>query len=79
MLNFMGFSLLIMNPVSYKGLFHTFLVLDFVLVCQLITLQPFVSASGIPLICFNLFDCFVVSLQPIVIQCSLSLSPHSIS
>ncbi|CAK8543836.1 unnamed protein product [Lathyrus sativus] len=46
MLNFMGFSLLITNSVSYKGLFHTFLVLDFVFVCQLIILQPFVSASG---------------------------------
>ncbi|GAU20277.1 hypothetical protein TSUD_337580 [Trifolium subterraneum] len=40
MLNLIGFSLFSMDSVPYKGLFHTFFVLNFVFV------QPFVSASG---------------------------------
>lgn len=48
MLNLIGFSLLTMDSVSYKGLLQPFFLLHFVLVCQLIILQPFVSASGTP-------------------------------
>ncbi|KAK7396559.1 hypothetical protein VNO78_17651 [Psophocarpus tetragonolobus] len=40
-----GISLLPMNPVAYKGLLYTFFILNFVLVCQLILLQPLVCAS----------------------------------
>ncbi|KAG5072605.1 hypothetical protein GYH30_007591 [Glycine max] len=45
MFNVIGFSLLTMDSVAYRGLLYTFFVLNFVLVCQLILLQPLVSAS----------------------------------
>lgn len=58
MLNFIGFSLLSMNSVANRGLLYTFFILNFVLVCQLILLQPLVSASGKSLIRFYQFNCF---------------------
>lgn len=58
MVNLIGFSLLNMDSVAYRGMLYTFFILNFVLVCQLILLQPLVSASGAPTICF------VVSLPP---------------
>ncbi|KAG4913390.1 hypothetical protein JHK86_053823 [Glycine max] len=45
MFNVIGFSLLTMDSVAYRGLLYTFFILNFVLVCQLILLQPLVSAS----------------------------------
>lgn len=46
MLNLIGFSLLTMDSVPYRGLLQTFFILNYVLVCQLVIIQPFVSASG---------------------------------
>ncbi|RDY00099.1 DnaJ protein P58IPK-like protein [Mucuna pruriens] len=41
----MGFSMLSVDSVACRGLLYTFFILNFVLVCQLILLQPLVSAS----------------------------------
>ncbi|KAK7285074.1 hypothetical protein RJT34_19832 [Clitoria ternatea] len=45
MLKVIGFSLSTMDSVAFRGLFYTFSILNFVLLCQLILLQPLVSAS----------------------------------
>lgn len=45
MINAMGLSLLTMDSMGCRGLLYTFFILNFVLVCQLILLQPLVSAS----------------------------------
>jgi len=61
MFNVIGFSLLTMDSVAYRGLFYTFFILNFVLVCQLILLHPL--ASGTPWsvsmvqISFEIFCC----------------------
>jgi hypothetical protein len=67
MLNLIGFSLLTMDSVPYRGLFQTFFILNYVLLCQLVIIQPFVSASGIPSFLSNHFFFFVFSLNPILI------------
>lgn len=56
MLNLIGFSLLTMDSVPYRGLLQTFFILNYVLVCQLVIIQPFVSASGIPSSVYTHFD-----------------------
>ncbi|KAL1351917.1 hypothetical protein HN51_015803 [Arachis hypogaea] len=46
MLSVMGLLLLPMDSVACRGLLYALFILNFVLVCQLILLQPLVSASG---------------------------------
>ncbi|XP_047159879.1 dnaJ protein P58IPK homolog [Vigna umbellata] len=55
MFNVLGFSLLTMDSVAYRGLLYTFFILNFVLVCQLILLHPLAS-DGNPENAAELFE-----------------------
>lgn len=60
MLNLLGFSSA-MDAVAWRGLLYTVFILNFVLVCQLILLQPLVSALGIQ--SHTLISLFLITLN----------------
>lgn len=53
-MNLMGFSTA-MDGLAWRGLVYTVFILHFVFACQLLLLQPLVSATGLQ---FSLFDLF---------------------